>query len=51
MALSPEQQRIVDTIDPEELERLALDLGKIDSTPNKEGPVAEFLCGWLQPHL
>ncbi len=47
MALSPEQQRIVDAIDPEELARLALDLGKIDSTPNKEGPVAEFLCDWL----
>jgi len=47
MASSLEAQRIVDAIDAEELAKLALELGKIDSTPNKEGLVAEFLCDWL----
>jgi acetylornithine deacetylase/succinyl-diaminopimelate desuccinylase-like protein len=42
-----EVSAVLDRIDPDEVVRLALDLGNIDSPTGREGPVAEFLVDTL----
>ena len=40
-------QDILDRINPDELVKVALDLGNIDSPTGQEGEIAEFVYGWL----
>jgi acetylornithine deacetylase/succinyl-diaminopimelate desuccinylase-like protein len=40
-------RRVLDAIDEDELVRVALDLGNIDSPTGSEGPVAEYVRAWL----
>lgn len=43
----PDDNPDLNQIDVEELARLALDLGNIDSPSGQEKPVAEFVEKWL----
>lgn len=40
-------QRVLDRIDVDELVKVALDLGNIDSPTGSEGPVGEYVHHWL----
>ena len=40
-------QKVFDKIDVDELIKVALDLGNIDSPTGREGPVAEYVQDWL----
>ena len=40
-------QRVLDRIDVDELVKVALDLGNIDSPTGSEGPVGEYVHDWL----
>jgi len=40
-------QRVLDHIDVDELVKVALDLGNIDSPTGSEGPVGEYVYDWL----
>jgi acetylornithine deacetylase/succinyl-diaminopimelate desuccinylase-like protein len=40
-------QRVLDRIDVDELVKVALDLGNIDSPTGSEGPVGEYVYDWL----
>ena len=40
-------QDILDRINPNDLVKVALDLGNIDSPTGQEGEIAEFIYGWL----
>jgi acetylornithine deacetylase/succinyl-diaminopimelate desuccinylase-like protein len=40
-------QKVMDTIDVDELVKVALDLGNIDSPTRSEGPVADYVLDWL----
>jgi acetylornithine deacetylase/succinyl-diaminopimelate desuccinylase-like protein len=42
--------RVFDHIDTDELVKVALDLGNIDSPTGSEGPVADYVCDWLSRH-
>ena len=48
MTLSPSAQRVLDHIDVDELVRVALDLGNIDSPTGSEGPVGDYVYDWLR---
>ena len=39
---------ILNRINPDELVKVALDLGNIDSPTGQEGEIAEFVYGWLE---
>jgi acetylornithine deacetylase/succinyl-diaminopimelate desuccinylase-like protein len=41
-------QMVLDRIDVDELVKVALDLGNIDSPTGSEGPVADYVYDWLQ---
>jgi acetylornithine deacetylase/succinyl-diaminopimelate desuccinylase-like protein len=41
-------QRVLDHIDVDELVKVALDLGNIDSPTGSEGPVGDYVHRWLQ---
>ena len=43
-------QDVLDRINPDELVKVALDLGNIDSPTGCEGEMAEFVYGWLEHH-
>jgi acetylornithine deacetylase/succinyl-diaminopimelate desuccinylase-like protein len=47
MTLDAVAQRVLDRIDVDELVKVALDLGNIDSPTGSEGPVAEYVYEWL----
>jgi acetylornithine deacetylase/succinyl-diaminopimelate desuccinylase-like protein len=47
MTLSPDAQRVLDHIDADELVRVALDLGNIDSPTGSEGAAGQFVFDWL----
>jgi acetylornithine deacetylase/succinyl-diaminopimelate desuccinylase-like protein len=46
--MSPEAQTVFEKIDTDELIKVALDLGNIDSPTGREGPVADYVCDWLR---
>jgi acetylornithine deacetylase/succinyl-diaminopimelate desuccinylase-like protein len=48
MKLDDRAQKVLDHIDVDELVKVALDLGNIDSPTGSEGPVAEYVYDWLQ---
>jgi acetylornithine deacetylase/succinyl-diaminopimelate desuccinylase-like protein len=48
MTLHPDAQRVLDHIDVDELVKVALDLGNIDSPTGSEGPVGEYVYDWLR---
>jgi acetylornithine deacetylase/succinyl-diaminopimelate desuccinylase-like protein len=41
-------QKVLDCIDVDELVKVALDLGNIDSPTGSEGPVADYVYDWLE---
>jgi acetylornithine deacetylase/succinyl-diaminopimelate desuccinylase-like protein len=47
MTLHPDAQRVLDHIDVDELVKVALDLGNIDSPTGSEGPVGDYVHDWL----
>jgi acetylornithine deacetylase/succinyl-diaminopimelate desuccinylase-like protein len=47
MKLDDRAQKVLDHIDVDELVKVALDLGNIDSPTGSEGPVAEYVYDWL----
>ena len=47
MKLDDRAQKLLDHIDVDELVKVALDLGNIDSPTGSEGPVAEYVYDWL----
>ena len=47
MKLDDRAQKVLDQIDVDELVKVALDLGNIDSPTGSEGPVAEYVYDWL----
>jgi acetylornithine deacetylase/succinyl-diaminopimelate desuccinylase-like protein len=47
MKLDSAAQRVFDHIDVDELVKVALDLGNIDSPTGSEGPVADYVYDWL----
>jgi acetylornithine deacetylase/succinyl-diaminopimelate desuccinylase-like protein len=47
MTLDTLAQRVLDHIDVDELVKVALDLGNIDSPTGSEGPVGEYVHDWL----
>jgi acetylornithine deacetylase/succinyl-diaminopimelate desuccinylase-like protein len=47
MKLDDQAQKVLETIDVDELVKVALDLGNIDSPTGGEGPVAEYVHDWL----
>src|SRR5215467_9445110 len=47
MKLDDQAQKVLDSIDVDELVKVALDLGNIDSPTGGEGPVAEYVYDWL----
>jgi acetylornithine deacetylase/succinyl-diaminopimelate desuccinylase-like protein len=47
MTLPPLAQRVLDRIDVDELVKVALDLGNIDSPTGSEGPVGDYVHDWL----
>jgi acetylornithine deacetylase/succinyl-diaminopimelate desuccinylase-like protein len=48
MKLDDRAQKLLDHIDVDELVKVALDLGNIDSPTGSEGPVAEYVYDWLR---
>ena len=48
MKLDDRAQKVLDHIDVDELVKVALDLGNIDSPTGSEGPVAQYVYDWLQ---
>ena len=50
MKLDSRAQSVLDRIDVDELVKVALDLGNIDSPTGSEGPVAEYVYDWLTRH-
>jgi len=48
MKLDDRAQNVLDHIDVDELVKVALDLGNIDSPTGSEGPVAEYVYDWLR---
>ncbi|MGH7340087.1 MAG: M20/M25/M40 family metallo-hydrolase, partial [Candidatus Rokuibacteriota bacterium] len=48
MTLAPDAQRVLDHIDVDELVKVALDLGNIDSPTGSEGPVGDYVHDWLR---
>ena len=40
-------QNVLDRIDVDELVKVTLDLGNIDSPTGSEGPVGDYVYGWL----
>jgi acetylornithine deacetylase/succinyl-diaminopimelate desuccinylase-like protein len=47
MNIDATAQKVMDTIDVDELVKVALDLGNIDSPTGSEGPVADYVHDWL----
>jgi len=47
MTLSALAQRVLDHLDIDELVKVALDLGNIDSPTGSEGPVGDYVHDWL----
>jgi acetylornithine deacetylase/succinyl-diaminopimelate desuccinylase-like protein len=47
LKLDSAAQRVFDHIDVDELVKVALDLGNIDSPTGSEGPVADYVYDWL----
>ena len=47
MTADPRGPRVLDHIDVDELVKVALDLGNIDSPTGSEGPVGEYVYDWL----
>ena len=47
MKLDDRAQKVLDHIDQDELVKVALDLGNIDSPTGSEGPVAQYVYDWL----
>jgi acetylornithine deacetylase/succinyl-diaminopimelate desuccinylase-like protein len=47
MTLDGDAQRVLDHLDADELVKVALDLGNIDSPTGSEGPVGEYVFDWL----
>jgi len=47
MTLPRDAQRVLDHLDVDELVKVALDLGNIDSPTGSEGPVGEYVHDWL----
>jgi acetylornithine deacetylase/succinyl-diaminopimelate desuccinylase-like protein len=47
MKIDDRAQKVLDRIDVDELVKVALDLGNIDSPTGSEGPVAEYVYDWL----
>ncbi len=47
MKLDARAQSVLDRIDVDELVKVALDLGNLDSPTGSEGPVAEYVYEWL----
>ena len=48
MNLDTQAQAVFDRIDVDELVKVALDLGNIDSPTGEEGPVADYVYEWLR---
>lgn len=48
MKLDDRARKVLDTLDEEELVKVALDLGNIDSPTGSEGPVGEYVYDWLR---
>jgi acetylornithine deacetylase/succinyl-diaminopimelate desuccinylase-like protein len=48
MKLDDRARKVLDHIDVDELVKVALDLGNIDSPTGSEGPVGEYVYDWLQ---
>ena len=48
MKLDDRARKVLDRIDVDELVKVALDLGNIDSPTGSEGPVGEYVYDWLQ---
>ena len=48
MKLDDRAQKVLDHIDVDELVKVALDLGNIDSPTGSEGPVADYVYDWLR---
>jgi acetylornithine deacetylase/succinyl-diaminopimelate desuccinylase-like protein len=46
--MNVDPQKVFDKIDGEELLKLTLDLGNIDSPTGSEGPVADYVYDWLR---
>lgn len=46
--MSGDAQAVFEKIDHDELIKVALDLANIDSPTGREGPVADYVCDWLQ---
>jgi acetylornithine deacetylase/succinyl-diaminopimelate desuccinylase-like protein len=47
MTLDARARKVLDTIDVDELVKVTLDLGNIDSPTGSEGPVGEYVYDWL----
>ncbi len=47
MKIDATAQKVLDRIDVDELVKVALDLGNIDSPTGSEGPVADYVHDWL----
>lgn len=47
MTLPRDAQRVLDHLDVDELVKVALDLGNIDSPTGSEGPVGDYVHDWL----
>lgn len=47
MKIDATAQKVMDRIDVDELVKVALDLGNIDSPTGSEGPVADYVHDWL----
>jgi acetylornithine deacetylase/succinyl-diaminopimelate desuccinylase-like protein len=47
MTIDATAQKVMDRIDADELVKVALDLGNIDSPTGSEGPVADYVHDWL----
>ena len=45
--MNVDPQKVFDKIDVDELIKVALDLGNIDSPTGREGPVADYVQDWL----
>jgi acetylornithine deacetylase/succinyl-diaminopimelate desuccinylase-like protein len=46
--ISDDEKKVLESIRRDELVRLALDLGNINSPPGREGPVADYVEDWLK---
>src|SRR5687767_16041687 len=47
MKVDARAQKVFDKIDVDELVKVALDLGNIDSPTGSEGPVGEYVYDWM----